>query len=132
MISTVQHFDGVRLFCFFEFLSVFKLTFRSGFYSEDYTIKILHFSFENFAIAKYINKEKNVLNAEYGMFFQQGFASKIKTRSLYLPIIVKMQNIFRLIKWNNVHISDIFYYHSANINGMSDVKKPGGIYKPGA
>ena len=57
---------------------------------------------------------------------------KLKLVAFIYQFIVKMQNIFRLIGWNNVHISDIFYYYSANINGMSDVKKPGGIYKPGA
>ena len=44
---------------------------------------------------------------------------KLKLVAFIYQFIVKMQNIFR-------------YYYSANINGMSDVKKPGVIYKPGA
>ena len=40
-----------------------------------------------------------------------------------------MQNICNLIGWNSVHISDIFNCYSANINGMWNARKWGGIYK---
>ena len=43
-------------------------------------------------------------------------------------IIVKMQNICNLIGWNSVHISDIFNCYRANINGMWNARKLGGIY----
>ena len=44
-------------------------------------------------------------------------------------LIVKMQNIYNLIGWNSVHIFDIFNCYHANINGMWNAGKLGGIYK---
>ena len=44
-------------------------------------------------------------------------------------IIVKMQNICNFIGWNSVHISDTFNCYRANINGMWNAGKLGGIYK---
>ena len=44
-------------------------------------------------------------------------------------VIVKIQNIFNLIGWNSVPISDVFNYYSVNNNGMWNVRKLGGIYK---
>ena len=43
--------------------------------------------------------------------------------------IVKMQNISDLIARNGVHFSDIFNRYRANINGMWNARKLGGIYK---
>ena len=43
--------------------------------------------------------------------------------------IVKMQNICNLIDWNSVHISGMFNYYRANINGMWKARKLDGIYK---
>ena len=43
------------------------------------------------------------------------------------PFIIKMQNICKLIGWNRVHISDIFNCYRANINGMWNARKLGGI-----
>ena len=43
--------------------------------------------------------------------------------------IVKMQITCNLIGWNSVHISDIFNCYRANINGMWNARKRGGIYK---
>ena len=45
----------------------------------------------------------------------------------YDYIIVKMQNICNLIGWNSVHIFDIFNCYRANINGMWNAGKLGGI-----
>ena len=46
---------------------------------------------------------------------------------IIMVIIVKVQNICNLIGWNSVHISDIFNYYRANINGMWNARKLGGI-----
>ena len=48
---------------------------------------------------------------------------------MFRSVIVEMQNIYNLIGWNSVHISDIFNYYSANINGMWNARKRSGIYK---
>ena len=48
---------------------------------------------------------------------------------IIMVIIVKVQNICNLIGWNSVHISDIFNCYHANINGMLNAGKLGGIYK---
>ena len=48
---------------------------------------------------------------------------------IIMVIIVKVQNICNLIGWNSVHISDIFNCYRANINGMWNAGKRGGIYK---
>ena len=45
------------------------------------------------------------------------FKFRMLSRCVIL-IIVKFQNIYSLIGWNSVHISDIFNCYSANINGM--------------
>ena len=42
-------------------------------------------------------------------------------------IIIITQNICNLIGWNSVHIFDIFNYYCANINGMWNAEKLGGI-----
>ena len=47
---------------------------------------------------------------------------------IIMVIIVKVQNICNLIGWNSVHISDIFNCYRANINGMWNAGKLGGIY----
>ena len=47
---------------------------------------------------------------------------------IIMVIIVKVQNICNLIGWNSVHISDIFNFYCANINGMWNAGKLGGIY----
>ena len=44
-------------------------------------------------------------------------------------IIIITQNICNLIGWNSVHIFDIFNYYRANINGMWNTEKLGGIHK---
>ena len=46
---------------------------------------------------------------------------------IIMVIIVKVQNICNLIGWNSVHISDIFNCYRANINGMWNAGKLGGI-----
>ena len=40
-----------------------------------------------------------------------------------------MKNIFNLIGLNSMQISDIFNCYNANINGMWDARKLGGVYK---
>ena len=47
---------------------------------------------------------------------------------LIKAIIVKLPNICNSIGWNSVHISDIFNCYRANINGMGNAGKLGGIY----
>ena len=47
---------------------------------------------------------------------------------LLIVVIVKMQNICNLNGWNSVHMSDIFNYYRANINGMWNTRKLGGTY----
>ena len=39
---------------------------------------------------------------------------------------VKMQNIWSLTSWNNVHIPDTLNCYSANINWVSNARKLGG------
>ena len=48
---------------------------------------------------------------------------------LFKNLIVKMQNICNLTACNSVHIFDIFNCYRANINGMWNAEKLGGIYK---
>ena len=48
---------------------------------------------------------------------------------LTLGIIVKKQNICNLIGWNRVHIFDIFNCNRANVKGMWNARKLGGIHK---
>ena len=57
LISIVQHFDLVKFVSlnFFQFLNLFL---KVVFTVRTIQSKVLHFSFENFAIAKYIGKEK--------------------------------------------------------------------------
>ena len=83
------YFVSLNFFQFLNLLSEVAFTVRTM-QSKYRTLKTL-------PLRNILIKKKNVLNAEYEMFFQQAFASKIKICSLYLPIIVKMQNIFRLI-----------------------------------
>ena len=40
-----------------------------------------------------------------------------------------MQNIYSLVGWSSVHIFEICNYYRANINGMWNQEKLGGIYK---
>ena len=51
-----------------------------------------------------------------------------ETRKIF-AIIVKMQNICNLIVWKSVLISDIFNCYGANINGMWNPRKLGGVCK---
>ena len=69
--------------------------------------------------------------ARYAAFIIKRIEVKIpyQTGWILSYIIVKMQNICNLISWNSVHISDIFNCYSANINGMWNARKHGGIYK---
>ena len=46
---------------------------------------------------------------------------------ILLYFIVKTQNIFDLIGWNSVNISDVFNCYSANINGIRNARKQGGM-----
>ena len=48
---------------------------------------------------------------------------------IIFSVIIIMQNIYNLIGWNSVHIFDIFNYYRANINGMWNAERLGGIYK---
>ena len=53
----------------------------------------------------------------------------VENKYFYYIIIANMQNICFLIGWNSVHISDIFDCYSADVNGMWNAKKRGGMYK---
>ena len=77
-------------------------------------------------------------NCWYLLYFSwlrntQSFSNSLKAlltvSVIIFSIIVIMQNIRNLIGWNNVHIFDIFNYYRANINGMWNAEKLGGIYK---
>ena len=63
----------------------------------------------------------------------QSFSNSLKAlltvSVIIFSVIVIMQNICNLIGWNSVHIFDIFNYYCANINGMWNAEKLGGIYK---
>ena len=85
------YFVSLNFFQFLNLLSEVAFTVRTT------QSKYCTFHLKTLPLRNILIKKKNVLNAEYEMFFQQAFASKIKICSLYLPIIVKMQNIFRLI-----------------------------------
>ena len=85
------YFVSLNFFQFLNLLSEVAFTVRT------IQSKYCTFHLKTLPLRNILIKKKNVLNAEYEMFFQQAFASKIKICSLYLPIIVKMQNIFRLI-----------------------------------
>ena len=41
--------------------------------------------------------------------------------------IVKMQNASNLNDWNSMHVFDIFSCYIANINGMWNARKLGGV-----
>ena len=57
-----------------------------------------------------------------------GFSRYLVVKRLKI-IILNLQNICNLIGSNTEHISDIFNCYSANINGMWNARKLGGIYK---
>ena len=59
---------------------------------------------------------------------KEDWVSYIDTFMLFSEFIVKMQNTYNLIGWNSVYISDIFNCYRANINGMWNAGKLGGIY----
>ena len=62
-------------------------------------------------------------------FFEYESLRQLLVIHYLLPPIVKMQNICSMIGWNSVHISDIFNCYCANINGLWNARKLGGIYK---
>ena len=77
-------------------------------------------------------------NCWYLLYFSwlcntQSFSNSLKAlltvSVIIFSVIVIMQNICNLIGWNSVHIFDIFNYYRANINGMWNAEKLGGIYK---
>ena len=63
------------------------------------------------------------------VFEKTQFVFRTVKRPFLKAFIVKMQNIYNLIGSNSVHISDIFNCYRANINGMWNARKLGGIYK---
>ena len=63
------------------------------------------------------------------LLFRQNMRISENIGHIELMLIVKMQNICNLIVLNSVHISDTFNYYRANIYGMWNAGKLGGIYK---
>ena len=58
-------------------------------------------------------------------------SNSLKTRIAFehlILFIVKMQNIWNLISWKNLYISDIFICYNANINGMWNTRKQGEFF----
>ena len=50
-------------------------------------------------------------------------------KTLHQMYLLTMQNFYNLTSWNSVHIFDIFNCYSANINGMWNTRRLGGISK---
>ena len=67
------------------------------------------------------NKTEDLNLSVFNMF------TGINESKNFKKLIVKMQNICNLIGWNSVHIFDIFNCFRANINGIWNAGKLGGI-----
>ena len=89
--------------------------------------------------AKNIELQDSWSSSKFSIFYTKYLVSQKKIGALskflygilhYLnSIIVIIQNIGNLIGWNSVHIFDIFNHYCADINGMWNAEKLGGIYK---
>ena len=76
----------------------------------------------------YLKQQNSILQCFSRLEFEKSLFSNTFF-SFVFRIIVIMQNIGNLFGWNSVHIFDIFNYYLANINGMWNAEKLGGIYK---
>ena len=63
----------------------------------------------------------------------QSFSNSLKAflavSMIIFSVIIVMQNVCNLIGWNSMNILGFFNYYRANINGMWNAEKLGGIYK---